>query len=79
MDPLEGDTHSFVIKIWAERHAPPAVWQGNVTHVASGRRRSFRNLRAITAFIGSYLQSDPHAEKLPVWLSRWKRKPPGTS
>ena len=79
MDPLEGDTHSFIVKIWAEPHARSVGWQGHVTHVASGQRRSFRNLRVITAFISSYVQADRTTKWLPGWLKPWKPRSPGIS
>jgi hypothetical protein len=77
MDPLEGDTHSFIVKIWIERPPLPAFWQGQVTHVASGQRRSFRNLGALNAFIVAYMRDLPGARR--SWLgllNRWKWPPP---
>jgi hypothetical protein len=73
MDPLEGDTHSFIVKIWVEHPPLPALWQGQVTHVASGRRRSFRSLGALNAFIVAYMRDMPGAHQ--SWrelLNRWK-------
>jgi hypothetical protein len=75
MDPLEGDNHSFIVKIWVDRQPPPELWQGQVTHVASGRRRSFRTLRAMDAFIAPYLPRAPLARRPWLgWLNRWQRR-----
>lgn len=73
MDPLEGDTHSFIVKIWVEHQPLPALWQGQVTHVASGRRRSFRSLSALNAFIVACMRDLPGGHQ--SWrelLNRWK-------
>jgi hypothetical protein len=78
MDPLEGDTHSFIVKIWVERRPLPALWQGQVTHVPSGRRRSFRSLRAMNAFIALYLADAPEVGRSWLgWLNGWKWPPLG--
>jgi hypothetical protein len=78
MDSLEGENHSFIVKIWVERRPLAELWQGQVTHVPSGRRRLFRSLGAMNAFIRPYLP-DPPAVRPPWlrWLNRWKWPPSG--
>jgi len=74
MDPP--DTHSFVVKIWIEHQPRHAVWQGQVTHVPSGQRRTFRSLSTLNAFITPYLRDTPHAGRpWSGWLNRWKWPP----
>jgi hypothetical protein len=45
---------SFIVKAILDRGAgptPDAQWHGYVTHVPSGKRRSWRGLREVTEFI----------------------------
>ncbi len=51
---MEGDTQSFVVRIWyeatdGEGHA--VAWRGFVDHVGSARRLYFHDLGKITSFI----------------------------
>jgi hypothetical protein len=72
MDPLAGDNHSFIVKIRVEDRSLAEYWHGQVTHVPSGRRRSFRTLGAMNAFIAPYLPEPPATERAwPGWLRRW--------
>lgn len=51
--------HSFIVKVWledADRQHGPAEWRGHITHVPSGARRYVRELKQISAFIGTYLK-----------------------
>jgi hypothetical protein len=55
---IELGTHAFVVKIWRENDgAGPhgAVWRGQITHVASGRRGYVASLRQLILFIVPYL------------------------
>lgn len=59
MDEFESVTQSFIIKIWLEemvKESGRALWRGHVTHVPSGERRYLKDLEAILAFIGPYLE-----------------------
>lgn len=50
----EGDTHSFVVRIWYESHqaqAGEAAWRGSVDYVASGERLYFCDLETCVRFI----------------------------
>jgi hypothetical protein len=67
----EDDAHSFIVRIWVG-HLPP-TWQGQVTHVPSGRHRSFRSLGAMTAFISPYLPEAADGWRTwRGWLRRWR-------
>lgn len=60
MDPIEFNTHSFVVKIWREEPADDhreGRWRGHITHVPSGKRRYLKGLSEILAFIVPYLVS----------------------
>lgn len=59
MDPIECNTHSFIIKIWLEENGKGAGgtrWRGRITHVASGAHKHFQELQHTQHFIRSYLQ-----------------------
>jgi hypothetical protein len=59
-DPVEPNTHSFIVKIWLEEtteETEEARWRGHVTHVPSGERRYVKDLSEVTAVLASYLQS----------------------
>jgi hypothetical protein len=50
----EGDTHSFVIRIWYETHRGQAgepAWRGSVDYVPSGERLYFCDLATCIRFI----------------------------
>jgi hypothetical protein len=54
----ESTNHSFVIKIWLEEtrsEAGKTLWRGSITHVSSGRRRYFQQVKDVLPFISSYL------------------------
>lgn len=51
-------SHSFVIKIWLEEthsEAGTILWRGYITHIASGQKRYFQQLKDVLLFIDSYL------------------------
>ena len=54
------ETQVFIARLWRERReiegARP-VLRGTVEHVASGERRSVRNLSAVSAFVQFYLEA----------------------
>jgi hypothetical protein len=59
LDLLEERTHSFIVKVWLEDTADEtgqATWRGHITHVPSGERRYLKDLREMTAFVGTYLE-----------------------
>ena len=58
MDLQDSDTHSFVVKIWAEEAEEEtglAPWRGHITHAFTGERRYLKKLGDILAFITPYL------------------------
>ncbi len=58
-DCLELNTHSFIVKIWLEETSEEtgrATWRGYITHVPSGERRYFQDLKTASAFIVDYLE-----------------------
>lgn len=60
METSEGNTHPFIVRIWLEETAEEArqpSWRGQITHVPSGKRRTFSRLPDMTAFIVPYLES----------------------
>jgi hypothetical protein len=66
----EGNTHPFTVRIWLEEtaeEARQAVWRGQITHVPSGKRRTFSRLPDMTSFIVPYL------ERMGVKPGRWRR------
>jgi hypothetical protein len=59
MDVLESNTHSFIVKVWledGEAAVGQAEWRGYITHVTSGQRRYFKDLKQISGFITPYLE-----------------------
>jgi hypothetical protein len=59
MDQREGQTHSFIIRLWLEEtvgETGQPVWRGHVTHVPSGERRYVQDLNQILAFVAPYLE-----------------------
>jgi hypothetical protein len=59
MDPIEGTSHPFVIRIWLEEPAEGirrAKWRGHITHVPSGKRAYIEDLDQILEFITPYLR-----------------------
>lgn len=69
-DESEERTHSFIVKVWLEdpvASVGQAAWRGRITHVPSGKRRYFRDLGDIAAFITPYLLD------MGVKFSLWAR------
>ncbi len=58
MDPAEGRTFAFIVRVWIEDADEPgrAVWHGHVTHVPGNQRRYVNDLNAVCAFIAAYLR-----------------------
>jgi hypothetical protein len=76
----EGNTQSFIVKIWLEETAEEArqpSWRGQITHVSSGERRTFSRLSDVPAFMVPYLESmGVHAgfwQRVRERLGRWRR------
>jgi hypothetical protein len=60
MDQFEFEGCSFIIKIWREEpeaEGGPVGWRGHITHVPSGDRRHFEDLREVPKFIVPFLRS----------------------
>jgi hypothetical protein len=58
-DLLEDESHTFIVKIWLEEtleESGKAKWRGYITHVLSGKRGYFEELRKIIDFIMPYLE-----------------------
>lgn len=56
---IEDNTHSFIVKIWLEETAEEvglARWRGYITHVPSGKRGYFKDLREVSLFLAPYLE-----------------------
>ena len=51
---MEASSHAFVVRVWAEKGAA-SPWRGHVTHVQSGERRYFGEMKEVVAFIATYL------------------------
>lgn len=50
---LDGDTQSFIVRIWHEAAGKGKVtsWRGSIIHVGSGKRVYFYNLNSIKRFV----------------------------
>ena len=51
---VEGDTQSFVVRIWHEAvdgNGEIIAWRGSIDHVGSARRVYFQDLQEVTRFI----------------------------
>jgi hypothetical protein len=71
---IETHSHPFVIKIWFEETAEEAdrpQWRGHITHVPSGTRCHFQELKGITAFVASYLAGTGVKQSLWWRLRHW--------
>ena len=68
------ELHSFVVRIWLEERASEtgaATWRGHVTHIPSGRRQHFDDVREVQELIVPYLTGTN------VQGDRPRRGPPG--
>ncbi len=57
---IEPDTHSFIVKFWLDEQDPDdnnIVWRGHITHVATGQRKYYNNLREMNGFLIPHLQN----------------------
>lgn len=76
MEPIQANTHSFIVKIWVTESTPEnslVTWQGQITHVPSGERRYFTDFGELRAFMTVYLQQ---LGVKPTWqdhLRQWWR------
>lgn len=61
MTELDDQILSFIVKIWLEEEEPISKpsWQGTITHVPSGKRKSIHNIHGIEKFIQSFIESTP--------------------
>lgn len=60
MSSEEGQTHSFIVKIWVEEtlaEGGKGRWRGHITHVPGGEREYFTDLSEIAMFILPYLEA----------------------
>ena len=50
---LDGDTQSFIVRIWHEASGAgdKDSWRGSILHVGSGKRVYFHNLNSIKRFV----------------------------
>lgn len=58
--PEEGQTHSFIVKIWVNlgsQETGQAPWSAHITHVPGGERKYFSDLSEIAFFILPYLDA----------------------
>ena len=77
--PMQGDTYSFVIRIWHEsvdQAGNVTAWRGYIDYVGASQRLYFQDLEAITQFIKEQtnLAPNPPARwwtKLKRRLSKW--------
>jgi hypothetical protein len=74
----EPEAHSFIVKIWLEQTNPKAgevQWQGSVTHVPGGERRSVNDLAEIVELMARHLRAlGVHlGMKWRIWL--WLFRP----
>jgi hypothetical protein len=52
---------SFIIKLWIddETDSPKTTWQGTITHVPSGKRKTIQSIQEIDSFILAFLEKHP--------------------
>ena len=77
MEPLESQTHSFIVKIWRERvcaEGSKVTWRGHITHVPGGERRYLKGFDDIADFIIPYLEAIGVKPKRYWWVRRWLRQ-----
>jgi hypothetical protein len=77
MEPTGCGSQSFIVKIWIEetlQEAGKTRWRGHVTHVPSGKRRYFEDLREISTIIRPYLAAMGVRQDWRHDLARWWRK-----
>ena len=76
----EGQTHSFIVRIWLEEtfeETGNARWRGHITHVASRERRYLEDLSDIGIFILPYLDSMKVRSGLRWRVWKWLFRPSG--
>ena len=59
---MQGDTHSFVVRIWHEAVDSKGhiiAWRGAIDHVGSGQRLYFHDLYGIVRFIQEQAEVNP--------------------
>ena len=81
MEPLESQTHSFILKIWCVRvrmESNVTTWRGHITHVPGGERRYLKSFNDIDDFIVPYLEAidvDPGRYwRVRRWLRQYKQR-----
>jgi hypothetical protein len=58
LNPLDSQSHVFVLKVWLEEPATasqPALWRGQITHAITGDRCYFQSLQPMLDFLLRYL------------------------
>ncbi len=77
MDLGEGQSHSFIIRIWVEETADEGRprWRGRITSIPDGQRHYFIDLVDIERHVEPYLvrMGMPAQRGLRNRLSRWLR------
>lgn len=66
---LNGDTQSFIVRIWHERESgndKTVGWRGSILHVGSGKRLYFHNLNSIKRFVQELTGMED--ANLPDWF-----------
>lgn len=74
MEPLESQTHSFIVKIWRERGGRQGTltsMRGHITHVPGGERASLRSLGDIADFIRPYVETAEERRRGNRWVRLW--------
>ncbi|HQY94925.1 hypothetical protein [Caldilinea sp.] len=64
----DDDFHSFIVRIWLEESATERThptWRGSLTHVISGRRVYFGDLKSLPSLMRPYLEAMLAELKLP--------------
>lgn len=57
---MDSNPQSFILKFWVEQTTPAekdVLWQGQITHVPSGTRRSLKSEEDLMNFVGPYLEA----------------------
>jgi len=66
---LQGDTYSFVVRIWHEAldsDGSIIVWRGSIDHVGSGERDHFDDLGQMLQFIQEQVGLDGRRSRSPA-------------
>jgi hypothetical protein len=67
---FEQEAHSFVIRMWRERHESKADWRGWIQHVQSGNKYYFRDETTFCDVMSTYLSTVPPLEEVFISFSK---------